>query len=665
MGRWIWAVAVAMMIGDGGVSMAGSPYAVMDELTLGRVEIEDGFWSPRREQLRAVVLPTQWENLEANHHVDNFRVQAGVKPGVQLGPVYIDSDLYKWIEAASYVAGKHPDDEWLRGRLDEITGLIEKSQAPDGYLDTYYQAFAPDRRFRLLWNDHELYCAGHFFEAACASDEATGDQRLMTVARRYADLLTATFGPGMNEGVPGHEEAELALVRMYRRTGEPRCLGLADFFIHQRGQDPHYHRDILRTIRERAELTLLVAERRRQVLGDGPAAKTVSGLPAVAWFFSPGVFKSVFSGRYYQADRPLLGSTAAVGHSVRAMYLYTGAADLYLETGEKPLLDTLDTVWTNTISRRTYVTGGMGSRGAIEGFGRDYELPHRSYAETCAAIGSFFFNWRMLRATGEARFAEQMERTLYNAVLPGIGLDGRSYFYVNTLAAHGRTERQPWFGCACCPPNLARLFGSLERYLYARDASGIWVHQYVGGTAQFDGPFGRMKLEMKSAFPWEGRAEITVREAPAGTVAARLRIPAWSERSEVKVNGAAVSAPAAGSYLTIARQWRSGDVVALDFAASPRLILGSPQVSADRGRAAIAYGPLIYCVESVDNPGVDVHSATIAAQAPLRAERRPDLLGGIDVIKTATVNGRELTAVPYYAWANRGVSDMEVWLKVR
>ena len=644
--------------------VASGPQAVFAELKLSQVEIQDEFWAGRRELLRTVTLPSQWDELEAHHDLDNFRILAGRKDGVHLGPVFLDSDLYKWLEAASYVLAKHPEDRQLAAQVEELSGLIAAVQMPDGYLDTYYESFAPDRRWTNLWMNHELYCAGHLIEAACARAETAGPNPLLAVATKLADHLAAQFGPGKNEGVPGHEEVELALLRLYRQTGERKYLDLARFFIHRRGRSPHFQRDLLSDLRDQSQLNKIVQAKRKPYLAALPAEDTSSyGGFSLPWRLLPRILACFASGRYFQADQPLEAQTVAEGHAVRAMYYFTGAADLYLETGDAGILETLKTVWDNTVSRRTYITGGLGALPIIEGFGQDYELPNRSYTETCAAIGSFFFSWRMLRATGEAKYADQMERALYNAILSGLSLDQKHYFYGNPLFSNGEHERKDWYVVACCPPNLARLLASLERYLYGQSADGIWVHQYVGGRVKAELPEGRVSLAVQSGFPWEGKARVQVSPERPLTFSLRLRVPGWARGALVKVNGEKAAAPAVpGSYLVLQREWRPGDEVELELSWKPRLELSPPQVKENRGKAAILAGPLVYCLEDQDNPGLDVHRVEIGRDPELGTVFQPELLGGVARVRGRTREGKEFSAIPYYAWGNRGRADLEVWI---
>lgn len=638
--------------------------ATFRPLDLAQVTISEGFWAERQELIRTATLPEQWDQLIARHYLDNFRVAAGKEQGAQQGPVYMDSDLYKWLEAASYVSGKHPEDTELAAEVGEVIALIRDAQMPDGYLNTYYQSFALDRRFQNLWMNHELYCAGHLIEAACANFEATGDPALLHVAAAFADLLVREFGPGKNQGVPGHEEIELALIRLYRVTGKKDYLDLASFFIVQRGQNPGYVRSLFAALKDQAELSRIAAEKRAPYL---PPRDKAVGQSYGAELISPSylvrTLANFYSGKYFQVQKPLKEQVAAEGHSVRAMYFYTGATDLYLETGDREIMTALARIWDNTIMKRTYITGGMGSLPNIEGFGKDYELPNKSYAETCAAIGAVFWNWRMLLATGEAKYADQLERTLYNGFLAGLSRDGKNYFYQNRLVSNGRDQRKPWYTTACCPPNIARLIASLERYLYGVSGNAIWVHQYASGSGVFDLPEGQVKLEMQTGMPFSEKTTITLTPEKPLTFALKLRIPAWAEKATVTLNGQDLDQPVApGAYLSISREWQPGDRLDLFFPMLPRLVPSPPEVRENRGKLAIFRGPILYCLEDKDNAGLDVHKLRIAKDPALSSEFQPDLLGGLVIIHGLTASGQTFTAIPYYSWSNRGPSQMEVWI---
>jgi uncharacterized protein len=551
------------------------------------------------------------------------------------------TDVYKWLEAASWTLATHPDPD-LERMVDDAIIEIADAQRPDGYLNTYFTFERATQR----WTDfdlHEMYCAGHLFQAAVANFRATGCERLLDVATRFADHMCDTFGPEeeKRQAVDGHEEVEMALVELYRVAGEKRYLEGARFFVDSRGHG---------------------------LLGRPYGQHDPS---------------------YSQDHEPLRNKSEVVGHAVRAMYLYSGAADVYAETGELELMEALRRLWMNMTTRRMYGSGGLGSRYEGEAFGKDFELPNeRAYAETCAAIGSVMWNWRMLAFTGEARYTDLIEHTLYNAVLPGVSLDGQHYFYQNSLADGGSHRRQPWFGCACCPPNVARLLASLPGYFYSSSEGAVWVHLYAEGAATVDLDGNQtIKLSQHTRYPWDGRVEIDV-EAE-GEFALMLRVPSWCEEdAAVEVNGESADARISpGSYMEIRRSWRSGDAVNLHLAMPVRRVESHPYVAENARRVALMRGPLLYCVEQTDNHGVDLRDLLLNGKEPtVRFE--PDQLGGVAVLQTEarsappaagwvdclyrTVHPPErdtqthptrVTLVPYYAWANREPGAMRVWLR--
>ena len=620
------------------VDTSRSEHARLRAVPITDVRLSDGFWEPRLRVNREVTLPSQDRHLEETGRLDNFRRAAGKIGGPFRGIYFNDSDVYKWLEAAAWTLAADPDPH-LERIVEAVVAEIEDAQGPDGYLNTFFVFERESERWTNLTNKHELYCAGHLIQAAVAHRRATGSERLLDVARRFADHICATFGPeedGRRPGTDGHEEIEMSLVELYRETGEEKYLEGARYFLDARGH----------------------------------------GL--------------VGGDEYHQDHRPFRELEGMVGHAVRTVYLNAGAADVYAETGEPALLEALRRLWENMTTRRMYVSGGVGSRYEGEAFGADYELPNaRAYAETCAAIGSVMWNWRMLMLGGEARYADLIENTLYNAVLPGISLDGASYFYQNPLADDGTHRRQPWFGCACCPPNAARHLASLPGYFYSVSEGSVWVHLYAGGEADLPvGEKGTIRLRQRTNYPWEGEVEILV--DGRGEFGLMLRVPSWCEGGcEIEVNGKPLDGPTSpGLYAEVRREWRPGDAVRLRLPMPVRLVESHPYVAENAGRVAIMRGPLLYCVEQTDNPGFDPRAVALPADADFSASFRPDLLGGVTVLSArAEVAAPEgfwgdrlystrrdrggdlrtgvarLTAVPYYAWANREPGAMQVWLR--
>jgi DUF1680 family protein len=619
------------------VDTSHSPHAHLKPVPLDRIRLNDVFWAPRRRINHERTLPSQFHHLESTGRLDNFRRASGKKDAPFEGLYFNDSDVYKWLEAASWALATQ-DDEELRRMVDTAITEVADAQRTDGYLNTYFALDRADER----WTDfdlHEMYCAGHLFQAAVAHHRATGTTRLLDVATRFADHICDTFGSeeGKRTAVDGHEEVELGLVELYRATRTRRYLDQAKFFVEARGH--------------------------------GRLGRPYGR----------------FDPEYSQDHKPFRALDAVVGHAVRALYYNAGVADVYAELDDDGYKTALERLWHNMTSRRMYVTGGIGSRYEGEAFGKDYELPHdRAYTETCAAIASVMWNWRMLALEGEARYSDLMEWTLYNAVLPGLSLDGEYYFYQNPLADDGTHRRQPWFGCACCPPNIARLLASLPGYFYSVSDEGLWVHLYATGEVDTILPGGqRVSLVQNTQYPWH--ETVTLRLHAAGHYGLMLRIPSWCEEgASVTVNGERCPQEIrSGTYARLARTWEVGDTVQLNLPMPVRYIEAHPYVFEAAGRAALARGPILYCVEGVDHPGLDVRDLTLPEDPSQVKVEPPGHLGepiltaratvrpavGSYLYRTMTeyqpvVEPTRLTAVPYFSWANREPSPMQVWLRL-
>ncbi len=614
-----------------------SPFVRLRPLSLDAVTIDDTFWAPRRRVNHAVTLPEQYAQLEQTGRLHNLRRAAGQEQGAFEGRFFNDSDVYKWLEAAAWVLATERDER-LQAQVDDLIALIAAAQDADGYLDTYFTFARVPERWTDLAVMHELYCAGHLIQAAVAHHRALGCRDLLDVAVRLADHIVATFNPMGRQGADGHPEIEMALVELSRDTGDERYRHQAQFFVDQRGQHP----------------------------------PTISGK------------------EYHQDHAPVRAQHEVVGHAVRALYLYAGMTDLYAETGEQALWETLDTLWRNLQGRKIYITGGAGARHEGEAFGDDYELPNRrAYAETCAAIAHVMWAWRLLLVTGEACYGDALETALYNGVLSGISLDGETYFYENPLADRGNHRRQPWFGTACCPPNVARLLASLPGYVYTTSDKGLWVHLYATGTATAAlTDVGVVTLRQQTNYPWDGEITLTIDPPDVALFSLFLRVPKWAEGASVTVNDEVIGAPVRpGHYMEIRRQWAQGDVVRLTLPLAVRLLSSHPYVINNRDRVALVRGPLVYCVEAADHPGVDPWDLVLSTDAAWRVAREPDLLGGIMVLRTEDARARvddgwegqlyrsfdtpsaattrvPLTAIPYYVWANRDAGPMQVWLPI-
>jgi DUF1680 family protein len=637
-------MSVTLATGAVVVDTTGSRFARLRPVALGAVTIADAFWAPRMRTNRESTLPSQYRLLQETGRIDNLLRAAGKVDGEFQGRYFNDSDVYKWLEAASWAMAASPDAvPDLKPMIDEAISVVEDAQCTDGYLNSYFARERADQR----WSDfdlHEMYCAGHLFQAAVAHHRATGSSRLLDVATRFADHIDTTFGrePGKRIGTDGHPEVEMALVELARETGERRYLDLAGFLVDVRGHG---------------------------VLGDA---------------------YDRFGTRYHQDHQPFRDLDEIVGHAVRAVYLNAGVADLYAETGETALLDALHRLWQSMTLRKMYVSGGIGSRYEGESFGEDYELPNAlAYTETCAAIGSIMWNWRMLLIEGDARYADLLERTLYNAMLPGISLDGETYFYQNPLSDEGSHRRQTWFGTACCPPNVARTLASLPGYLYGASDEGVWVHLYAASAARIPLADGRLvELRQDTRYPWNG--EIAIEVGGEGEFSLMLRIPAWcDEGATLSINGSRwLGSLVPGGYAEVRRDWQPGDMVHLRLPMPVRRVESHPHVAENTGRVALMRGPLLYAIEQIDNPDTALDDVELPDAASFRADFRPDLLGGVVVLTTdasahapddswatalyrtaesgeRVVDGERvfLTAIPYHAWANRAPGPMRVWLR--
>jgi DUF1680 family protein len=627
----------------GPVDAEKSPAAIWKPLDARAVTIDGGVWARAQAVNRDTAIPHGHRMLEKAGNLENLRIAAGRSRGQYRGPVFMDSDVYKWLEAAACEMARMPSPS-LQATCNAVIDLVAAAQGADGYINSHYTVAEPDRRWTDFAHGHELYCCGHLIQAAVAYRRATGDDRLLAIAGRFVDYLHARFGPGRRVATPGHPEIELALAELYRETGERRHLDLAAFFLEHRGH---------------------------------------------GWL-GPGRFNSPVS---FQDRVPVRQSTTVEGHAVRALYLTTGVADLYLETGDKALLETLNTQWHDMVEGKLYLTGGVGARHHSEAFGHPYELPNDlAYCETCGAIASVMWSWRMLLATGESRFADLIERTLYNAILAGVSLAGDLYFYVNPLASNGDVEllsrggnrRKEWHLVACCPPNVMRTFAALGHYFATRDGSGLQIHLYGPARIAADLAAGSVAVRMESTYPWDGKVRLTIEDPGAAPWTLSLRVPAWCRGASATVDGQAVGTLGAGGYLRIERAWKRGVVVDLDLPMPARLTEAHPRIESTRGCVAIERGPLVYCLETADNPDGHVADLEIDTAAPLESTWAPDRLGGVVLVKATgwAVDTRPwanqlyrqvgappaarrrvaLTAVPYYAWANREPGAMRIWI---
>ena len=616
----------------------------------------DGFIGKYQKLVRDTVIPYQYAVLndkakgaEKSHVVMNFVNAAKALQGDDAGDgfygmVFQDSDAAKWIEAAAYSLHNFPDKE-LEKRVDTLVNIIAAAQDKNGYLDTYFTIKDRDRRWTNLLEAHELYCAGHMMEAACAYYEAVGKRKLLDVMRKNAHHIYKVFIEGKHEGCPGHPEIELALMKMYRLTGDKKCLALAKHFIDVRGTDPDYYR------REKEN-------RDWNVWGDNPV-----------------------NDDYQQSGVPLREAEQAAGHAVRAVYLYTGMADLAAETDDKELYSACRRLWDSITKRQMYITGGIGSTVHGEAFSVDYDLPpDTAYAETCASIGLMFFASKMLENEVNGEYADVMEQAFYNTVLAGMQLDGKRFFYVNPLEVipgisgvspthkHDLPQRPGWYACACCPPNVARLISSFGKYAYGESGDTAYCHLYAAGKVEFE---NGLSLVCETEYPYG----FTVKYKISGSGRLAIRIPRWSESFSLKLNGEIKGRILENGYVYL--PVFDGDEIILSLDGSPKVVYPSAKIPRLTGCAAVCRGPLVYCFEGVDNDG-DVLSLRLDLSWEITSHNRPDLLGGTvtltaDAVKISqtdslyTFQKPEATpckavAVPYYTWGNRGENQMRVWL---
>jgi DUF1680 family protein len=633
---------------QGILNLAKSPNAKLRNVPVRAVTIENGFWAQRREVNASKSIPSMEKLLEANGRMDNFRRLIGKSTAAQRGPVYSDSDVYKWMEAAGFSlqSGERPE---LHSAVEKISKDIVAAQQPDGYLNTYYVGEHASQRMEpkvQQWG-HELYNMGHLLQSATACYRATGDRTLLDAGIRFVnDFLLPSFGPAADKKplFSGHPEMESALVELFRMTGDKHHLDLAGY--------------------------LLAGDSRIQVKHSDYV--------------------------YHFCGIPFTSRTHLEGHAVRAMYACCGAADYYLETGDPAYWKTLSVLWKDLVTSQMYVTGGVGARSDGEAFGDPYELPNaQAYGESCAAIGNMMWNWRMLAVTGEARFADVMERALYNGINSGMSLDGTLYCYRNPLAfdpSRGDKIRNEWYDTTCCPPNLERTIASLPGYFYSTSGEGVYLHFFDNSELDWHLESGvGLKVRQKTNYPWDGSVEISVTPAESTEFTFFLRIPGWTDTAQVGVNGKRLADPTPGKYLPIRRHWSPGDVIRVQFNMKPQFLQANAQVIENNGRVAVQRGPLVYCLEQIDQPsGVPLKDVALnpgsKSNAQFQEEFQKEMLGGIILLRhPGAVYGESsdeghlyfhysaaprklkpvsLTLIPYYAWANRAATPMQVWTPV-
>lgn len=642
-----------------------------ENISLANIHIRDEFWDRYIKLVKSVIIPYQWEILndrvpgaEPSYCIRNFKIAAGEMEGEFGGAVFQDTDVAKWLEAVGFVLSSGGRDSELEELADETIELIGRAQCPDGYLNTYFTIKEPKRRWSNLREGHELYTAGHMIEAAVAYYEATGKKRFLEIVSRMADVICDKFGPEDDKchGYPGHPEIELALVKLYRATGEKKYLDCAKYFIDVRGVGENYF-----SIEKKGEMYQQI-------------------FPEFAGYVP----------QYSQSHLPVREQKTAEGHAVRAVYLYSAMADLAKECDDESLKEACETLWNNMVNRRMFITGGIGSSGLLERFTTDYDLPNdRNYAESCASIGLAMFGKRMAELTKDAKYMDVVEKALYNTVLAGIAMDGKSFFYVNPLEVwpenciertsmeHVKPVRQKWFGVACCPPNIARTLASLGQYIYIREKNRLYVNLYISNDTVCDLGKSKYRVKIESSFVRNGKVQISLkREQGSENAEIALRIPEYIEQYEILRNGDKIERNNTEKGYFLLTDLGETEEIEILFEIKTRFVHANPEVRADEGKIALVRGPLVYCIEEVDN-GKNLASYFIKDGENVVETYQEDILGGTTVLKLkakklsnagwkqdelykerrSTLEDAEIRAVPYCYWGNRGAGEMLVWIK--
>ena len=638
--------------------------------------ITGGFWGGWQDVNARSAIFHQCEQLEKTGCIDNFRILAEGKPVLRRGWFFADSDAYKWLEAAYRILEIKPDPQ-LSFLVEDFIRLIQGAQEPDGYLFTFNQIHFPGTRWINLQIEHELYCHGHLIEACLAGYRTTGQDDVLGMATLAADGIYDSFTGKGHEHTPGHQEIEIALLRLYEVTGQAHYLALGRQFLEQRGRGKGFAIEILSQATSNQRRVDAV---KMQVSGfyNTEVSELEAGLPPGNRAKTPALIKTRFalsalSGKLLQQHQPLEKQSVPVGHAVRFAYLQTAGALLDRLTGESTYHDVLVRSWERMVDRRMYITGGIGSLPQIEGFGRDYELdPAVAYAESCAALGSMFWNREMSKLTRQARYADLYEWQLYNAALVGMGLDGRSYLYNNPLESQGDIERRAWYEVPCCPSNLSRTWAFLQEDILESDGDCLYIQQYITSRHSLCMGGGELLLEMDSGLPWDGKVTLRFQHTPEQPFTIKLRKPSWSGDITLWLNGEVIQTvkheptesvtPQNADWLDVTRTWRENDTLTLDFDLPIRLLRANKGVRSVRGKAALSRGPLVYCLESIDNPQVDIFRTHLEPTS-LRVEPS-DLLGGSTLIIGSSTSGEKLTFIPYHLWGNRGLSRMSVFVSL-
>lgn len=610
--KWNYMILVGWIMISFNVQSQQKFFQENTAVNFSHVTIKDSFWLPRLKTHAAVTLPACiYQSEIATNRIKNFAIAAGLAEGKFKGFVYDDSDVYKMIEGAAYSLMNNPNPV-LEKKMDSLITIISKAQLPDGYLMTYFELGDLSQR----WTDmdkHEMYCCGHLIEAGVAYFEATGKRSLLDVAIKYADHIDRIFGEGKRSWVPGHPEIELALVKLYRVTNDQRYLNLSHWLLEQRGHNR-------------------------------------------------GTWNSAYK-EYYQDAVPVRELKEIGGHAVRAMYLFTGMADVSSAMKDSTYIPALNSLWNDVVFRKMYLTGGIGSSRANEGFTEPYDLPNKeAYCETCASVGMVFWNQRMNMLSGDGKYVDVLERSMYNGALAGISLSGDLFFYVNPLESDGDHHRKKWYGTACCPSQISRFLPSIGNYIYAVSPDKtLWINLYIGNEANIKIGNNSVSLQQETLYPWDGAVRLTVNPEFSDLFTLKLRIPGWCKSYSIKVNDKPFEAIEDLQYVTIGRKWKKGDTVSLTMDMPVEVVAADPRVKANVGKRAIQRGPLVYCLEEVDNPEID--HAQITNSTTYTFQKESNLLGSVVSITAKADGNRTFKFIPYYAWDNRKPGKMKVWIK--
>jgi len=593
-----------------GKSLKGNSLKMIQQVDFSDVKINDNFWSPRLVKYTTTTLPVCIDQIEnQTGRIRNFE-NAAKGTGKHSGIFFDDSDVYKALEGIAYSLINHPDAT-LEKKADEWIDKFAAAQQPDGYINTYFTLTGLNNRWTNM-DKHEMYCAGHMMEAGVAYYKATGKRKLLDVCIRMANYMMTVFGPDKRNWVPGHEEIELALVKLYGVTHQQKYLDFANWLLEERGHG----------------------------------------------YGSTGV-KGQWNPAYYQDAVPVKQLSSISGHAVRAMYLFCGMSDVAALKHNTDYIKALNRLWDDVVLRNMYITGGIGSSGHNEGFTEDYDLPNlEAYCETCASVGMVFWNQRMNQFTGDGKYIDVLERSMYNGALAGISLAGDRFFYVNPLESNGDHHRQAWYGCACCPSQISRFLPSIGNYIYGLSNNALWINLYIGNSANI--PLGQstVKIKQETNYPWNGLVKITLSSSLKKEI--HLRIPEWCKSYTIKVNGKKATAQNVKGYAILRRSWRKGDIISLNMNMPVEVVAADPRVKQDVGKRAIQRGPLVYCMEETDNK-TDFDKLTVSPKTTFQCDFNKELLGGIETIK-ATNNNSSIHLIPYYTWDNREAGKMKVWI---